>query len=632
MSVAPEVVRERLAAMTGEVDQVPSAVSAIKVNGVRAYKMVRQGETVELAARRVTISRIEVFDIRPVDDFLDVDVEVACSSGTYIRAIARDLGAALEVGGHLTALRRTAVGGFTLEEAASLEALAELADSGGDPVRLPLAQAIERAMPVRTVDAETRRCSPTGDRWPRSEIPAPTAFSARTARRWRSCARATAGPGPRSCSPRRSRPHDVASIAYSAAMTDPPVWHDESAARHWRSLVAAIAPGVAIALLLQGLLTASAGVAVLDGSYVTKPGWQQYAALPVWIVAWTVSVSAAMLIVRGSLIAAPVRAGFALRATVRRLGWALGVLVALVLFIALLLLVAVPIASVLGPFGIVAMFIAVFIPASTILALPFVALDGEQTAPAFARAWELSAGKRWRAFGLFLLVSVPAAAVQWLADLLARWRPGAVWSVLLNVVLAGAIVILISFQATVLTRWRLRQDTTAEHRYPGSAPRPDRWRLGTALILGAVLAVGAVTWARSVRRTGAQLGEHGIGLRRRDGADRRRPLGTGQDEHRPAGLGRPRGDPAGRADAVRQSQQQRPERGFRDLRQGELCDTKLLTTLEKPGLAWLGSAAVVFGDALVIVAMTQHTGMPADRAELVLWRCRPSPATRPGGR
>lgn len=149
-----DAVRERLAAMTGEVDQVPSAVSAIKVNGVRAYKMVREGEAVELAARRVTISRIDVFAVRPAGDLLDVDVEVACSSGTYIRAIARDLGAALGVGGHLTALRRTAVGGFTLDEAATLERLAEIAEAGGEPVGLPLAQAIERAMPVRVVGDE----------------------------------------------------------------------------------------------------------------------------------------------------------------------------------------------------------------------------------------------------------------------------------------------------------------------------------------------------------------------------------------------------------------------------------------------------------------------------------------------
>jgi tRNA pseudouridine55 synthase len=150
--VCDDRVRAELAALTGEIEQVPSAVSAIKVNGVRAYKKVREGETVELAARRVTISRIDVFALRRDGDFLDVDVEVACSSGTYIRAVARDLGAALGVGGHLTALRRTAVGGFTLDEAYTLEALAALAESGRDPVTLPLAQALARAMPVRSVD------------------------------------------------------------------------------------------------------------------------------------------------------------------------------------------------------------------------------------------------------------------------------------------------------------------------------------------------------------------------------------------------------------------------------------------------------------------------------------------------
>ena len=157
VSVPQTLVHEQLAAMTGDIDQVPSAVSAIKVNGVRAYKMVREGETVELAARRVRIARIDVFDVRQVGDLLDVDVEVACSSGTYIRAIARDLGAALGVGGHVTALRRTAVGGFTLAEAATLEQLAEISQAGGDPVGLPLAQAIARTMPVRTVDDDDAR-------------------------------------------------------------------------------------------------------------------------------------------------------------------------------------------------------------------------------------------------------------------------------------------------------------------------------------------------------------------------------------------------------------------------------------------------------------------------------------------
>ena len=147
-------VRAALAPLTGDVLQVPSAVSAIKVDGQRAYRRVRDGETVELAARPVTVSRFEAVEFaRPTADLLDVDVEVECSSGTYVRALARDLGAALGVGGHLTALRRTRVGPFTIGQAHTLDALAEL----DDPVTLPLAEAVRLALPVREVDADEAR-------------------------------------------------------------------------------------------------------------------------------------------------------------------------------------------------------------------------------------------------------------------------------------------------------------------------------------------------------------------------------------------------------------------------------------------------------------------------------------------
>lgn len=122
-------IAQAVAALRGEIDQVPSAVSAIKVNGQRAYKLVREGQAVELAARRVRIDRFDVLGIRRpgdvADGVVDVDVAVDCSSGTYIRALARDVGTALGVGGHLTALRRTRVGRFGLAEAFTLEALAE---------------------------------------------------------------------------------------------------------------------------------------------------------------------------------------------------------------------------------------------------------------------------------------------------------------------------------------------------------------------------------------------------------------------------------------------------------------------------------------------------------------------------
>lgn len=116
----PAAIDRAIAALTGAISQVPSTVSAIKVAGRRAYDLARAGETVELPAREVTVSRFEVLARRPVDGCCDLDVMVDCSSGTYIRALARDLGAALDVGGHLTALRRTRVGPFDVREAASV--------------------------------------------------------------------------------------------------------------------------------------------------------------------------------------------------------------------------------------------------------------------------------------------------------------------------------------------------------------------------------------------------------------------------------------------------------------------------------------------------------------------------------
>lgn len=135
-------------ALTGAIMQVPPQVSAIKVNGQRAYKKARAGEEVELAARPITVSSFDVLDIRPEGDVVDVDAVVVCSSGTYIRSLARDLGAALGVGGHLTALRRTRVGPFTLDHARTLEALE------ADPSAVvPLDAAVAMAFPRRDLDA-----------------------------------------------------------------------------------------------------------------------------------------------------------------------------------------------------------------------------------------------------------------------------------------------------------------------------------------------------------------------------------------------------------------------------------------------------------------------------------------------
>jgi tRNA pseudouridine55 synthase len=120
-----DVLRE-IAKLTGVIMQTPSSVSAIKVDGKRAYDLVRAGEEVELKAREVNIYRFEMLSVARVSGFLDVQVKVECSSGTYIRALARDLGASLGVGGHITALRRTKVGHFDVTGANSIEELAEL--------------------------------------------------------------------------------------------------------------------------------------------------------------------------------------------------------------------------------------------------------------------------------------------------------------------------------------------------------------------------------------------------------------------------------------------------------------------------------------------------------------------------
>ena len=112
-----------LKAMIGTIAQRPSSVSAVKVDGERAYDRVRAGEKFELEARNVTITQLNILAIRHLEETTEVDIEVTCSAGTFIRAIARDLGESLAVGGHLSALRRTRVAGFTQEDACSFDEL-----------------------------------------------------------------------------------------------------------------------------------------------------------------------------------------------------------------------------------------------------------------------------------------------------------------------------------------------------------------------------------------------------------------------------------------------------------------------------------------------------------------------------
>lgn len=124
--LSDEDIAREIAKLTGVIMQTPSSVSAIKIEGKRAYDLVRAGEEVELKAREVKIYSFEILSVTKVSGFLDVKVCVECSSGTYIRALARDLGNLLGVGGHITALRRTRVGHFDVTDANSIEELGEL--------------------------------------------------------------------------------------------------------------------------------------------------------------------------------------------------------------------------------------------------------------------------------------------------------------------------------------------------------------------------------------------------------------------------------------------------------------------------------------------------------------------------
>ena len=148
-----------MADLTGDIQQVPAKVSAIKVDGRRAHALVRTGADFDLAPRPVTVSRFELLDARRDAAFVDLDVAVDCSSGTYIRSLARDLGAALGVGGHLTELRRTAVGPFTLDHARTLD------DVRDEPrVSLDIDEAVKISFPRRDIDDDEAESISQG-RW-----------------------------------------------------------------------------------------------------------------------------------------------------------------------------------------------------------------------------------------------------------------------------------------------------------------------------------------------------------------------------------------------------------------------------------------------------------------------------------
>jgi tRNA pseudouridine55 synthase len=150
-NITDDQIHAELNTMRGTFMQRPSSVSAVKVDGERAYDRVRAGEVVLLASREVTISQLEVLTIRRSGTKVEIDIEVTCSAGTYIRSIARDCGDALKVGGHLSALRRTRVAGFGINNAVSLAAL-----KVGEFSTLDLSDVARSTFPVRDISLDEK--------------------------------------------------------------------------------------------------------------------------------------------------------------------------------------------------------------------------------------------------------------------------------------------------------------------------------------------------------------------------------------------------------------------------------------------------------------------------------------------
>ena len=150
-AITDSQIQDELLKMRGTIMQRPSSVSAVKIDGERAYDRVRSGEEVVLPSRSVTISQLDVLAIRRLENGIEIDIEVTCSAGTFIRAIARDCGDALGVGGHLNSLRRSRVAGFGLDGAVSLEQL-----KGGDFSTLDLADVARATFPVREIQLDEK--------------------------------------------------------------------------------------------------------------------------------------------------------------------------------------------------------------------------------------------------------------------------------------------------------------------------------------------------------------------------------------------------------------------------------------------------------------------------------------------
>jgi tRNA pseudouridine55 synthase len=222
--ISAETLKAHIAKLTGDISQVPPGVSAIKVGGKRAYKLTRAGAAPELAARPVTVYEFTLTSVHPRGDWLDLDATIRCSGGTYIRALARDLGAALGTGGHLTSLRRTSVGPYTLAQARTLDDLSERF------VVTPLAQAAAAAFSRVDLTAEDARRVSHGIR-----IPAPPARPAHA-------------PVPPASAP----PWTPASAAQSAAPSAPTAPASAAPSAPTGTPLAAFAPdGTLIALVTE---------------------------------------------------------------------------------------------------------------------------------------------------------------------------------------------------------------------------------------------------------------------------------------------------------------------------------------------------------------------------------------------
>jgi hypothetical protein len=285
----------------------------------------------------------------------------------------------------------------------------------------------------------------------------------------------------------------VAGLAYDVAVIEPPNRLRADIFSHWRVLLTAIAPGVAAAVTARALLTASAAVVVADGSFVAEPGWQDYVGAVIWVLGWTLSLSAAMAVMRGVLQGEPVSAGAAVRLAVRRYGWALAAVMVTVVTTGLVLFPAWLIQTTMGPIGVFVYAVAIVLACASIGLLPLAVLDGEDPFTALRQSWRAAVGHRTRMVGYTLAVGLPGLAIAWLLPRLQFWGYGAVWALVRSMIFTLVIVVVIAVQGSLLARWYANRNGSQSPL--GSPPQPARWPAGLGLLTAAVLLGGAVVVA-----------------------------------------------------------------------------------------------------------------------------------------